>query len=531
MSSRPLQHATRSHRGSALVGAAVVTLACSYTADAKADEILVFQRTTNDPTADTAGTEAATVLSGLGHNVTTVISSNPSLPADLTVFDTIWVIELPAITSIASSLRSFVEGGGGLYMSGERPCCESLNSSIRNMLGGMYRFPVPVGGQGEGGDQFSASPFDPFGITTIPNAVPQWQAGAAGLIGTLPPKHAVFVDGQSKPGSVALAPEDLNKGIGCTYVAMDLTFWTAGVYPMQDKGALAQNIENFLITCDDSDLDGVSDQGELDDSLDPADPDVDNDGLCDGYGAVPGVCISGENPYDDSDNDTIPDPLDDDDDDDGVPTAFEVMAEGLAPDVDGDGVPAWLDLDSDGDFTNDAEEGTGDYDGDGIPAIVDPDDAPVFCGGDEDCFDVGTICDPGMGICVDGCRGIGGNGCPDGDVCTSVDASAGECVPDTGTGGAGGGPTVGGAGGQSSSTSGGAGGGTSTSSSMGMGGNGGAPATGGAGGGASNSDGEDDGGCNCRVATASSFEVGRNGAAFALAVAALLARSARRRRR
>ena len=56
------------------------------------------------------------------------------------------------------------------------------------------------------------------------------------------------------------------------------------------------------------------------------------------------------------------------------------------------------------------------------------------CTTDPDCGapDSGQVCE-GM-ICIDGCRGQNGNGCPAGLVCTSQDESVGECVPDSGTG-------------------------------------------------------------------------------------------------
>lgn len=66
----------------------------------------------------------------------------------------------------------------------------------------------------------------------------------------------------------------------------------------------------------------------------------------------------------------------------------------------------------------------------------------VHCGclADPDCGDAtsGKVCDSVPSVCVDGCRGTGGNGCPAGLVCTSVDTTIGQCVPDSGTGGAGG---------------------------------------------------------------------------------------------
>ncbi len=71
----------------------------------------------------------------------------------------------------------------------------------------------------------------------------------------------------------------------------------------------------------------------------------------------------------------------------------------------------------------------------------------VDCGGP----DSGVVCDSVPQLCVQGCRGMGGNGCPDGLVCSSVDNTIGTCGPKVESGG------VGGAGGSDAGGSGGAG--------------------------------------------------------------------------
>jgi uncharacterized repeat protein (TIGR01451 family)/MYXO-CTERM domain-containing protein len=54
----------------------------------------------------------------------------------------------------------------------------------------------------------------------------------------------------------------------------------------------------------------------------------------------------------------------------------------------------------------------------------------VQCTADAQCGDStsGTVCDAATGTCGPGCRGMGGNGCPTGDVCTSQDTTVGSCV-------------------------------------------------------------------------------------------------------
>jgi MYXO-CTERM domain-containing protein len=61
----------------------------------------------------------------------------------------------------------------------------------------------------------------------------------------------------------------------------------------------------------------------------------------------------------------------------------------------------------------------------------------VQCTKDADCGGPasGAICDVLTSKCGPGCRGMGGNGCPVGQQCSSTDASAGMCGAGTGTGG------------------------------------------------------------------------------------------------
>jgi uncharacterized repeat protein (TIGR01451 family)/MYXO-CTERM domain-containing protein len=79
--------------------------------------------------------------------------------------------------------------------------------------------------------------------------------------------------------------------------------------------------------------------------------------------------------------------------------------------------------------SGDASECVSDPDG---PRCV-PDTNVNHCGCyvDGDCGGAqsGRVCDASASICVDGCRGAGGNGCPGGLHCTSTDGTIGQCVP------------------------------------------------------------------------------------------------------
>ncbi len=120
---------------------------------------------------------------------------------------------------------------------------------------------------------------------------------------------------------------------------------------------------------DDLDDDGVDNGAEAVAGTNPLDPDSDDDGV--------GDAAEIGDPADptDSDGDDIIDALDGDDDGDGILTVAEVRdgQEQGDDDPDGDNLPAFLDLDSDGDTVPDEIEGRGDRDGDGVPNYLDKD--------------------------------------------------------------------------------------------------------------------------------------------------------------
>jgi MYXO-CTERM domain-containing protein len=119
---------------------------------------------------------------------------------------------------------------------------------------------------------------------------------------------------------------------------------------------------------------------------------------------------------------------------------------------------------------------------------------------------------------VPGCRGENGNACPDGEVCTSVDETIGECIPESdggtgGTGGAGGAGGTGGVGGAGGTS--GTGGTAGTGATGGMGGTGAMGGTGGASGTGGGADAGTDeegvlegGGCSCTVPGSGSAPLG-----------------------
>jgi MYXO-CTERM domain-containing protein len=480
--------------------------ALSSTAPAWADKVLVYQQQNNESGgADEAGPNAAAVLEGLGHTVTKEISLTATLPADLSAYDTVWHISASPISGVdQTTFVNYVNGGGGLYLTGENyTCCKGVNADLQAIVNRLVPDIINFTGLDQFEDEWVAST-DTWGITKTPNLLPTWPSVDPGGIYKVPVENRVYQHPSSDAvGSAAWSGEGLTQGAGCLYVAMDSSYWLSKVNIGLDRAPFAENVQRFLRTCADSDQDGLTDVGEEEAGTDPESPDSDGDGLCDGYGAVPGACVSGESVLLDSDEDELSNPLDTDDDNDGISTKDELAAELKNPNGDDDKRPTWLDVDSDNNNIPDFVEGLTDFDGDGIASSNDLGDDPENCDEDADCeAQPGSIgCNQETGFC----------------------ASAGAPIPG-GTGGAGNEPAFGGA----SQEPGGAGepsrGGTKSSSGTGEAGAASGNARGGEGGtqAGRSGDASDSGGCGCSVP-------GRSGGSFAVLAVAVLWLMRRRR--
>lgn len=226
------------------------------------------------------------------------------------------------------------------------------------------------------------------------------------------------VDRDSDDGGVRDGSEDTNRNGVVDAGEKD---------PTQGNGDDDSDIE-------DSDGDGLSDPLENDLGTDPNDADSDDDGSPDGDEA---------NPSDDHDGDGMLNPLDPDSDDDGLFDGTEQGRDcgGRGTDVSAgvcradsdDGTTVTSPVNSDTDFGG-KPDGAEDDNGDGVLMGMDETDPldPADdgdCVVDSDCGDEtsGMICEDYM--CVPGCRGEMGNGCKEGEECSSTDETAGVCTP------------------------------------------------------------------------------------------------------
>jgi len=183
--------------------------------------------------------------------------------------------------------------------------------------------------------------------------------------------------------------------------------------------------------CADTDGDGLLDTDEVLFGSGIRDADSDDDGLLDGDEMDPTA-----NP----DTDTFTNILDPDADGDGLPDGLEMGRDCASPSsnpdvcrADGDlgGTttnPVIADSDNGG-----AADGAEDKNGNGVvdPGERDPRDPTddtYACLLDSQCGEPASAQICGTGMCVPGCRGANGNGCPVDQVCTSTDGTPGACV-------------------------------------------------------------------------------------------------------
>jgi hypothetical protein len=188
----------------------------------------------------------------------------------------------------------------------------------------------------------------------------------------------------------------------------------------------------------DSDGDGLLDDFEISIGTNPNDADSDDDGVIDGM--EPKL-------EEDTDGDGKINALDPDSDNDGLKDGTEMGFDCSNPATDGgkgncipDGDKGAtktdpLDADTDDGGVNDGDEDT-DHDGvvdagERDPNVAADDLTAEGCKTDNDCGSPtsGKVCNESTNKCQDGCRGTGGNGCPEALVCSSTNATIGTCGP------------------------------------------------------------------------------------------------------
>ncbi|GAB4509541.1 MAG: hypothetical protein Tsb0020_26130 [Haliangiales bacterium] len=229
-------------------------------------DILVFG---DDPFGRTA---LVPVLAEMGHRVTEA----DRLPEDLSGFHVIMHVgfDLPLRADEQQRLVTFVEDGGAVHLTGERPCCESMNASLTAIVRATVTDSddIVLGRQGDvldiTGFQRFLYAFNPDangGLTQVPNQVDILRLASPGGIAGLAPGNVIATGFEGQPVAAAWDAPDLKERSGRLSVVMDTNWLT--VLQLEDNLGYLENLLGFMCEAGplDEDGDGVPAKTDCDD--------------------------------------------------------------------------------------------------------------------------------------------------------------------------------------------------------------------------------------------------------------------------
>jgi hypothetical protein len=178
------------------------------------------------------------------------------LPADLSAYGSIWYVG--AFSAISaddqSKLAQFLAKGGGVYLTGERPCCQVLNNSVQSLLR-----TVVVGGEsitvGSNTDFPGLATFNPSargGVTSAPNVLTTWAPNGPGELTGISGANVLATAGNGIVGGV-WNETDLAGNAGRIVLMMDVNWLSDGVSLSLCSAQCRQDIiGNFATFLEDS---------------------------------------------------------------------------------------------------------------------------------------------------------------------------------------------------------------------------------------------------------------------------------------
>lgn len=181
-------------------------------------------------------------LTNMGHTVTDL---GVNVTSDLSAFDSVWGVSAFDVIDATEQnfLFNYLLSGGGLYLTGERPCCEALNSSVTNFVNSVLDTgTVQIGGIGDQGSSATVNQNVVGNLANNPNLITSWSPNASGGISGVSGDN-VFATSNSTGNTVAAAWQfdDLVGDLGKLVVMMDVN-WLSGTSQL----AALENIETFL---------------------------------------------------------------------------------------------------------------------------------------------------------------------------------------------------------------------------------------------------------------------------------------------
>lgn len=223
--------------GKIAVLATVMAASAGWVSTAQAAAIHVFGDYVSGRTGATAE------LIAQGHTVSTSVT----LASDLSSFDTIWHAGAfsPLTGAEQTRLAGFLNDGGGIHLTGERPCCEALNDSLETFINSVVvGGGITVGDQGDIGGPYTFNTAAVGGVASGLGAwVPSASGGMLGFDG-LPDANILATGGGGAVVGGAWDSSDLVGGGGRLTILMDVNWFSNGTA----RSAPIASIETFLET-------------------------------------------------------------------------------------------------------------------------------------------------------------------------------------------------------------------------------------------------------------------------------------------
>jgi hypothetical protein len=195
--------------------------------------------------------ELRKILTHAGYTV----QESKNLPRDLAKYQTIWFIGIQPLSSAdQKELIGFVKNGGGLFLTGERNCCEASNHADEQIIDQLATLrPSRVGDGADVDSQYvqsntvNTNVID--GVGQIPNRLSTWQPGYPGVLSGLATRNALtfayqggipVVTGEVWDGS------EIAGGIGRLAILMDVNWLESQYWNAGSARAMALNLQRFL---------------------------------------------------------------------------------------------------------------------------------------------------------------------------------------------------------------------------------------------------------------------------------------------
>jgi hypothetical protein len=194
--------------------------------------------------------DIASLLTSAGYQVT----ESATLPSDLSGFSEIWWIDTSAPSAAEQSqLVAFEGAGGGVFLTGERPCCETLNAADTSMINAMVTAGgVTAGGQGNLCSCTTSVPINPNlgpDLVAHPFAIDHWTPSQPGGMLGVPDSSVIayYQPGDASTRRAIAAAWDRSSlvGKGRLVVFMDIN-WSEVGWRDANWSDITQNVALYL---------------------------------------------------------------------------------------------------------------------------------------------------------------------------------------------------------------------------------------------------------------------------------------------